>query len=262
MPPDASEIRVLRGHKLPITCLVITTDEKYIFSSAKDCSIIKCWYTFKIPKHFVFILQRSMPSLFAETNTLIWQSQFSVFYYDFRGCWEWEETAHSTRWKERYRGSTCWTYCPCSVYGRVIRWKILGEYLPPCPVFDCCNLHIVTEASFSTSFFRPLETWTNWSWSGKQKPVNIYINSQDTKGPCRYVHPFPFWAAWYNSVSSGNIALHCNSEILLWIITNVFYFSGSFIQKGVSWSVQRLSRSLSQSVERGRERICGNSVSN
>ncbi|KAE8298467.1 U3 small nucleolar RNA-interacting protein 2 RRP9-like protein [Larimichthys crocea] len=41
MPPDASEIRVLRGHKLPITCLVITTDEKYIFSSAKDCSIIK-----------------------------------------------------------------------------------------------------------------------------------------------------------------------------------------------------------------------------
>ncbi|KAG8007743.1 U3 small nucleolar RNA-interacting protein 2 [Nibea albiflora] len=41
MPPDASEIRVLRGHKLPITCLVITSDEKYIFSAAKDCSIIK-----------------------------------------------------------------------------------------------------------------------------------------------------------------------------------------------------------------------------
>ncbi|TMS19130.1 U3 small nucleolar RNA-interacting protein 2 [Larimichthys crocea] len=41
MPPDASEIRVLRGHKLPITCLVITADEKYIFSAAKDCSIIK-----------------------------------------------------------------------------------------------------------------------------------------------------------------------------------------------------------------------------
>uniref|UniRef100_A0A8C3AD32 U3 small nucleolar RNA-interacting protein 2 n=1 Tax=Cyclopterus lumpus TaxID=8103 RepID=A0A8C3AD32_CYCLU len=41
MPPDASEIRVLRGHKLPITCLVISSDDKYIYSAAKDCSIIK-----------------------------------------------------------------------------------------------------------------------------------------------------------------------------------------------------------------------------
>ncbi|KAL3058751.1 hypothetical protein OYC64_010822 [Pagothenia borchgrevinki] len=41
MAPDASEIRVLRGHKLPITCLVISSDDKYIFSAAKDCSIIK-----------------------------------------------------------------------------------------------------------------------------------------------------------------------------------------------------------------------------
>lgn len=42
MPPDASEIRVLRGHKLPVTCLVVTSDDKYIFSAAKECSIIKC----------------------------------------------------------------------------------------------------------------------------------------------------------------------------------------------------------------------------
>uniref|UniRef100_A0A3B4WDV4 U3 small nucleolar RNA-interacting protein 2 n=1 Tax=Seriola lalandi dorsalis TaxID=1841481 RepID=A0A3B4WDV4_SERLL len=41
IPPDASEIRVLRGHKLPITCLVISPDDKCIFSAAKDCSIIK-----------------------------------------------------------------------------------------------------------------------------------------------------------------------------------------------------------------------------
>uniref|UniRef100_A0AAQ5ZEX7 U3 small nucleolar RNA-interacting protein 2 n=1 Tax=Amphiprion ocellaris TaxID=80972 RepID=A0AAQ5ZEX7_AMPOC len=41
IPPDASEIRVLRGHKLPITCLVIAPDDKCIFSAAKDCSIIK-----------------------------------------------------------------------------------------------------------------------------------------------------------------------------------------------------------------------------
>lgn len=40
--PDSSEIRILRGHKLPVTCLVITSDDKYIFSAAKDCSIIKC----------------------------------------------------------------------------------------------------------------------------------------------------------------------------------------------------------------------------
>ncbi|XP_008317944.1 U3 small nucleolar RNA-interacting protein 2 isoform X2 [Cynoglossus semilaevis] len=41
LPPDASEIRLLRGHKLPITCLVISPDDKCIFSAAKDCSIIK-----------------------------------------------------------------------------------------------------------------------------------------------------------------------------------------------------------------------------
>ncbi|XP_061905103.1 U3 small nucleolar RNA-interacting protein 2 isoform X1 [Entelurus aequoreus] len=41
LPPDASEIRLLRGHKLPITCLVISPDDKSIFSAAKDCSIIK-----------------------------------------------------------------------------------------------------------------------------------------------------------------------------------------------------------------------------
>ncbi|KAL0978128.1 hypothetical protein UPYG_G00166510 [Umbra pygmaea] len=41
LPPDASEIRLLRGHKLPVTCLVITPDDKHVFSAAKDCSIIK-----------------------------------------------------------------------------------------------------------------------------------------------------------------------------------------------------------------------------
>ncbi|XP_061473904.1 U3 small nucleolar RNA-interacting protein 2 [Rhineura floridana] len=40
-PPDTSQIRVLRGHQLPITCLVISPDDKCIFSAAKDCSIIK-----------------------------------------------------------------------------------------------------------------------------------------------------------------------------------------------------------------------------
>ncbi|XP_037535279.1 U3 small nucleolar RNA-interacting protein 2 isoform X2 [Nematolebias whitei] len=41
IPPDASEIRVFKGHKLPLTCLVISPDDKCIFSAAKDCSVIK-----------------------------------------------------------------------------------------------------------------------------------------------------------------------------------------------------------------------------
>ncbi|XP_062979445.1 U3 small nucleolar RNA-interacting protein 2 [Elgaria multicarinata webbii] len=40
-PPDSSDIRILRGHQLPITCLVISPDDQCIFSAAKDCSIIK-----------------------------------------------------------------------------------------------------------------------------------------------------------------------------------------------------------------------------
>ncbi|KAM4652769.1 U3 small nucleolar RNA-interacting protein 2 [Discoglossus pictus] len=41
IPPEPSEIRLFRGHKGPITCLVITPDDEYIFSGSKDCSIIK-----------------------------------------------------------------------------------------------------------------------------------------------------------------------------------------------------------------------------
>uniref|UniRef100_A0A8C5KES3 U3 small nucleolar RNA-interacting protein 2 n=1 Tax=Jaculus jaculus TaxID=51337 RepID=A0A8C5KES3_JACJA len=39
--PAPTDIRVLRGHQLSITCLVITPDDKAIFSAAKDCTIIK-----------------------------------------------------------------------------------------------------------------------------------------------------------------------------------------------------------------------------
>lgn len=46
--PDPAEIRLLRGHKLSVTCLVITPDEKHIFSASKDCSIIKCNYALKL----------------------------------------------------------------------------------------------------------------------------------------------------------------------------------------------------------------------
>ncbi|NWU98924.1 U3IP2 protein, partial [Upupa epops] len=39
--PDPACIRVLRGHQLPITCLVISPDDKFIFSASKDGSLIK-----------------------------------------------------------------------------------------------------------------------------------------------------------------------------------------------------------------------------
>lgn len=41
LPPDPSEVRLLRGHQLPITCIVITPDDQHVFSASKDCSIIK-----------------------------------------------------------------------------------------------------------------------------------------------------------------------------------------------------------------------------
>ncbi|KAM9326620.1 U3 small nucleolar RNA-interacting protein 2 [Gastrophryne carolinensis] len=41
LPPEPSEIRLLRGHQLPITCIVITPDDEHVFSGSKDCSIIK-----------------------------------------------------------------------------------------------------------------------------------------------------------------------------------------------------------------------------
>ena len=40
--PSTSDVRTFRGHQLPPTCMVISPDDKYIFSAGKDCSIIKC----------------------------------------------------------------------------------------------------------------------------------------------------------------------------------------------------------------------------
>jgi len=40
VPPEAFEIRLLRGHQLPVTCLVVYPDDKYILPDSKDCSII------------------------------------------------------------------------------------------------------------------------------------------------------------------------------------------------------------------------------
>ncbi|XP_065498356.1 U3 small nucleolar RNA-interacting protein 2 isoform X2 [Caloenas nicobarica] len=40
-PPDRASIRVLRGHQLPVTCLVISPDDRFIFSASKDGALIK-----------------------------------------------------------------------------------------------------------------------------------------------------------------------------------------------------------------------------
>ncbi|XP_013408089.1 U3 small nucleolar RNA-interacting protein 2 isoform X4 [Lingula anatina] len=39
--PSPDDITLLRGHQLAVTCLVITPDEKHVFSGSKDCSIVK-----------------------------------------------------------------------------------------------------------------------------------------------------------------------------------------------------------------------------
>ena len=39
--PDQCNIKTLRGHRLSITCIVISSDSKYIFSASKDGSICK-----------------------------------------------------------------------------------------------------------------------------------------------------------------------------------------------------------------------------
>ncbi|XP_071490425.1 U3 small nucleolar RNA-interacting protein 2-like [Diadema antillarum] len=39
--PSGDNLQILRGHQLAITCLVISSDNKHIFSAGKDCAIIK-----------------------------------------------------------------------------------------------------------------------------------------------------------------------------------------------------------------------------
>lgn len=42
--PEATELRVIRSKKqrLSVTCITVTSDEKYVFAGSKDCSIVKC----------------------------------------------------------------------------------------------------------------------------------------------------------------------------------------------------------------------------
>ena len=40
--PASDNIKILKGHRLPLTCAVVTNDSQFIYSGSKDCSIIKC----------------------------------------------------------------------------------------------------------------------------------------------------------------------------------------------------------------------------
>ncbi|XP_071138149.1 U3 small nucleolar RNA-interacting protein 2-like [Mytilus galloprovincialis] len=44
IPPTIEDITVLRGHQLSVTCIIISSDSKHIYSGSKDCTIIK-WDT-------------------------------------------------------------------------------------------------------------------------------------------------------------------------------------------------------------------------
>lgn len=70
--PDPAEIRLLRGHKLSVTCLVITPDEKHIFSASKDCSIIKCNYDLKLfKKKKRFLVFQALTLLMSRAASLL-----------------------------------------------------------------------------------------------------------------------------------------------------------------------------------------------
>lgn len=67
-----------------------------------------------------------------------------------------------------------------------------GKYLvsiviPSDLISSRINTWCESVTTISPHLFRPLETWTNWSWYGRQRHVNICITSQDTKVLCRYV---------------------------------------------------------------------------
>lgn len=97
-------------------------------------------------------------------------------------------------------------------------------------------------------FFRQLETWTNWLWSGRRRRVNIFINSQDIKAPCRWVTRLSAWISIFQMYKKESFKV-------------CVLVSGSFIQERNSWPVQCITRPFSQGVERRRERIRRNSVS-
>ena len=55
--PDPDSIRLLKGHQLPVTCIVLTSDDHLIFSADKDGCIIKCKF---IQIYTLYVLGRKV----------------------------------------------------------------------------------------------------------------------------------------------------------------------------------------------------------
>ena len=78
---DGTMHRQLKGHRLSVTCVVISNDGKYMFSSSKDGSIIKCSPFSVLRLFYLFIWHKCSPLLF----------------YDCREFWDWYENEHNQK---------------------------------------------------------------------------------------------------------------------------------------------------------------------
>lgn len=61
--PDPATVKQLKGHRLSVTCLAVTPDDKFVYTGSKDCSIIK-WRLDTFSKDYV------IPSAHASSNKL------------------------------------------------------------------------------------------------------------------------------------------------------------------------------------------------
>lgn len=52
--PDPSAVRFFKSHQLPLTCVAMTMDEKYVYSGSKDCTVTK-WDIESGKKQVVFV---------------------------------------------------------------------------------------------------------------------------------------------------------------------------------------------------------------
>ncbi|MEJ1275800.1 hypothetical protein NN561_006698 [Cricetulus griseus] len=111
--PDPTDIRVLCGHQLSITCLVVTPKDLAIFATAKDCTIIKWsvesgqklhviprakkatqWQPAGYNSHILYMAISSDGKYLASGDRskliLIWEAWSCQNLYTFTGlCWDW-----------------------------------------------------------------------------------------------------------------------------------------------------------------------------
>ena len=72
--PSVDDIIRFRGHQLSVTCVVISTDNQFIYSGSKDCSIIKCKSKYALnyilPKKHTVQLQITFSNSIDKVNVL------------------------------------------------------------------------------------------------------------------------------------------------------------------------------------------------